>query len=291
MTVPACACGATLPPDAKFCPACGRTIGAQVCACGATVAPDARFCHRCGRAAGAGGAIAAPAPAAAPAALVREQTKAPWIVASVAIVALLGVMLWRIYDGSPAAGGPPAMANAGNAGPGGAAPAPGGTGAAPGGLPPFAGPGVPQGRAPDISNLTPKERYQRLFNRVMAAGEQGDGATVTNFTPMALGAYEQLPERDQGDRFDAGLLHVQVGNFPAARALADTIRLNGKTNLLADGLLAVIARTNNDAAGELAALRTFRTNWAGEQAQKRAEYELRAGLLTLIKARADSIVR
>jgi hypothetical protein len=283
MTVPACACGATLPPDAKFCPACGRTIGAHACACGATVAPEARFCHRCGRAAGAGGVAAAPAPAAAPP-LVREQSKAPWLVAGVAIVALLGVMLWRIYDGSPAAGGPPAMANAGNAGPGGA-------GAAPGGLPPFAGPGVPQGRAPDISNLTPKQRYQRLFNRVMAAGEQGDGATVTNFTPMALGAYEQLPERDQGDRFDAGLLHVQVGNFSAARALADTIRLNGKTNLLADGLLAIIARTNNDAAGELAALRTFRTNWPAEQAQKRAEYELRAGLLALIKARADSIVR
>lgn len=177
------------------------------------------------------------------------------------------------------------MANAGNARPG----DPGAGGPVP--AAPFAGPGVPEGRAPDISNLTPKERFQRLFNRIMMAGERGDTTTVANFTPMALGAYEQLPERDQGDRFDAALLQLQVGNVTAARALADTIRLRARTNLLGDALVATIARAEGSAPDELAALRGFKSNWTAEQSKQLPEYDLRSGLLALVKARADSIVR
>lgn len=217
------------------------------------------------------------------AALAREQSKTPWIVSGVLIASLLGVVIWRAYDKDAAKPAAPVMANAGNAAPG--DPGSGGP------VAPFAGPGVPEGRAPDISNLTPKERYQRLFNRIMMAGERGDQATVTNFTPMALGAYEQLPARDQGDRFDAGLLHLQVNQIAQAKALADTIRLNGKTNLLADALLATIARAEQQPGAERAALQTFAANWTAEQAQKRPEYELRSGLLALVKARADSVIR
>lgn len=299
MTAIACPCGtASIPADANFCPACGRTLGARTCACGAALGPQARFCHRCGRSAAGPGAVpvgAAPVAASAStapgpdAALEREQSKTPWLVSGVLIAGLLGIVIWRAYDKDKAAPAAPVMANAGNAAPGGG-PVAGGP-VAGGPAAPFAGPGVPEGRAPDISNLTPKERYQRLFNRIMMAGERGDQATVTNFTPMALGAYEQLPARDQGDRFDAGLLHLQVNQLVQAKALADTIRLNGRTNLLADALLATIARAEQQPAAERAALQTFAANWAAEQAQKRPEYELRSGLLALVKARADSVLR
>ena len=36
----------------------------------------------------------------------------------------------------------------------------------------------PAGTPPDISNMSPKERYDRLYNRVMRAAESGDQATV-----------------------------------------------------------------------------------------------------------------
>lgn len=43
------ACGAKLPSDAKFCPSCGKKIGAPVCpSCGEPVQPGAKFCQECG---------------------------------------------------------------------------------------------------------------------------------------------------------------------------------------------------------------------------------------------------
>ena len=56
------------------------------------------------------------------------------------------------------------------------------------------------GAAPDISQLSPRERFDRLFNRIMQAAEQGDTAQVRRFTPMALGAYAQLDTIDADAR-------------------------------------------------------------------------------------------
>jgi uncharacterized protein YjiS (DUF1127 family) len=46
-----CTCGAPLGEDARFCAACGRTVGPasrQCTACGSALAEDAVFCARCG---------------------------------------------------------------------------------------------------------------------------------------------------------------------------------------------------------------------------------------------------
>src|SRR2546423_1717293 len=59
-----------------------------------------------------------------------------------------------------------------------------------------AGAGVAAGPAPDISQMSPRERFDRLFNRIMQAAQQGDSAQVQRFTPMALGAYAQLDSVD-----------------------------------------------------------------------------------------------
>jgi hypothetical protein len=286
MTTVCPSCQSALPADAKFCPSCGTTVGAHTCSCGVPLGPQARFCHKCGRAAGATAAVASPAVALVP---LTGTSKTPWIVASLVIAALLGTVIWRAYVNESKKPDAPVMANAGNAPPSGIGDPAGGGPAAP-----FAGNSggnLPTQRAPDISNLTPQQRFARLFNRVMMAGEKGDTATVGTFTPMALASYDQLPARAQGDRFDVALLHLQIGNVTAARALADTIRLNGRTNLLGDALVATIARAEGSAPTELAALRTFKANFAAEQAKQLPEYELRSGLLALVKARADSIVR
>src|SRR5690606_10768792 len=82
---------------------------------------------------------------------------------------------------------------------------------------------LPTGQAPDISALSPEERFLRLNNRVMTAASQRDSATVVNFTPMALGAYAQLPAPTLDDRYHAAVLNAQVGQFDEALALTDTM--------------------------------------------------------------------
>lgn len=163
--------------------------------CDARLTAGARYCHRCGRASDAGGAGAA-RPAAYP------GSPVPWIVAGTVVVALVAAI------GIRAAGGislvTPDMANSGNQG---------ATGAT----------GVPGTRAPDISQMTPRERFDRLFVRIMDAGARQDSAVVMNFTPMALGAYDLLEVFDQQARYRAALIRLQVGDFPGATALADTI--------------------------------------------------------------------
>ena len=61
------------------------------------------------------------------------------------------------------------------------------------------------GRAPDISQLSPQERFDRLYDRAMAAMAQQDTATALAFADHALGAFAQLerPDARSRDRADA----------------------------------------------------------------------------------------
>jgi hypothetical protein len=162
--------------------------------------------------------------------------------------------------------GVPAMANAGNALPG-AAVAPG---AAPSGVP-----------APDISNMTPKEQYTRLVARITRAQQSGDSATVINFTPMALGAYANLPsgDRDIDARFHAAVLEARVGMLENARSLADTIMQASPDNLLGYYVRAMVAGFAGDSAKAQAARAAFRAHYDAELKKTRPEYDLNRPLL------------
>ncbi len=144
--------------------------------------------------------------------------RTPWIIAGVLVlVTVVAVLYAAVHRIGPSA---PAMANAGNAG----------SGQAASGAPA----GFPSGPAPDISNMTPREQFDRLDARIMQAADKGDTATVVTFTPMALGAYANLPaaDRDIDARYDAAMLEAQVGMLPEAKALADTILQLAPDNLL-----------------------------------------------------------
>src|SRR5437879_4456059 len=67
-------------------------------------------------------------------------------------------------------------------------------------------------RPPDISQMTPEERANRLFNRVMVLAEAGKTDSVRFFLPMALGAYCQLPQLDADARYHVGLLQLAGGH-------------------------------------------------------------------------------
>ena len=48
------------------------------------------------------------------------------------------------------------------------------------------------GQSVDLASLSPRQAADRLFNRVMAASENGDTAEALQFAPMALQAYNNL---------------------------------------------------------------------------------------------------
>lgn len=152
--------------------------------------------------------------------------------------------------------------------------------AAPGGA--FAGP------APDISQISPREGFDRLFNRVMMASEQGDTATVLQFTEHALGAYTQLEAVDDDARYHAAVLNAQVGRYQEALALADTLLAGTPNHLLAFVIRGTVAEVTGDQAGLAAARRSFLAGWAADPKRDRQEYLDHQPVLEQFKAAAEA---
>ncbi len=238
------ACGADA--SGKFCGRCGASLGPRRCAhCSAELSARARFCHRCGHPVGPG---AAPTPAAVGSR--PEQTA--WIVAGALVFLLVGAIVWRVERGTAA----PVVPDMANPGAGDA---------------PFAG-GQPTGPAPDISNMSPRERFDRLFNRVMSAAERGDSGTVATFTPMALGAYSQLDTVDTDARYHAALLLLQTSQVPPALALADTIEATQPGHLFGYLIRGSAADLAQNDTMRRQAYRDFLAHVAAEEKADRPEY-------------------
>jgi hypothetical protein len=87
-------------------------------------------------------------------------------------------------------------------------------------------------RAPDISQLSPQERADRLFDRVMSQVAAGRRDSVAFFSPMAIQSFEALAPLDAHQRYDLGLLGVVSGDGALARAQADTILRQHPSHLL-----------------------------------------------------------
>ncbi len=114
---------------------------------------------------------------------------------------------------------------------------------------PFAGGAAAGGEAPpDISNMSPRERFDRLYNRIMTAAENGDEATVTNFTPMALSAYTMLDTVDADARYHVALIKLHTGDIDGATALGDTILATTPGHLFGYIVLGTVARFRKDDA-------------------------------------------
>jgi hypothetical protein len=148
-------------------------------------------------------------------------------------------------------------------------------------------PGRTAGRAPDISSMSPRERFDRLFNRVMQAAEAGDSAQVEQFTPMALGAYQQLDSRDVDARYHAGVIHLQIGDFASAKALADTILAESPGHLFGYVIRGTAARLQGDPTTLNRAQRDFLAHYQSEMAAKRVEYQEHQPVLDEFKQQAE----
>jgi hypothetical protein len=230
------ACGASA--SGKFCSACGASLEPGSCArCRAPLGAQARFCHRCGY------------PVGAETRASRSERSA-WIVAGTLSALLVGVIIYTVVTEEPAPRIPD-MANVGAT----------------------AGDTTVQvGAAPDISQLTPRERFDRLFNRIMQAAEQGDTAQVQRFTPMALGAYAQLDTVDVDARYHAAVIRLQTGDIAGAHALADTILEQSPDHLFGYLVRGTAATLADDPGARTQAAREFLRRYDREMAAGRPEY-------------------
>jgi hypothetical protein len=241
------ACGASA--SGKFCSACGASLEPRTCVrCRAALGAQARFCHRCGRPVGAGVGAG-------------KSERSAWIVAGTLSALLVGVIVYNVVTQEPAPQIPD-MANAGAA----------------------AGDNTARaGGAPDISQLTPRERFDRLFNRIMQAAEQGDTAQVRRFTPMALGAYAQLDTVDADARYHAAVIRLQTGDIVGAHALADTILEQTPDHLFGYIVRGTAATLGDDPGARAQAEREFLRRYDREMASGRPEYRDHAPVIEEFK--------
>ncbi len=126
---------------------------------------------------------------------------------------------------------------------------------------------------PDLSTMSPRERFNRLYNRIMRGAEAGDQASVTRFTPMALMAYAQLDTVDADARFHAALLQVHTGNADGAKALGDTVLSQTPGHLFGYVILGTVARWKKDEPALRRAYAGFLQHYDAEMKAGRAEYE------------------
>jgi hypothetical protein len=187
-----------------------------------------------------------------------------WIVAGIAVVAVAVVMLWRSGSFQPAAA--PEMGNAGSLQPGTAVGSAGGV--------------------PDISNMTPEERFERLWDRVIRASEAGDTGTVNRFSPMALTAYSMLPAANPDLRFHAALIHLATADYDGALALADTILAEAPGHLFGYVIRGQAADRLNRVQALERSYRDFLAQYDAELRSGRPEYEGHKPVLDDFRTRA-----
>lgn len=206
------------PASGRFCANCGAPLAGALCpSCRAPLTPGARFCHRCGTPAGAGAESRTPA--------TGDQggfaSALPWAVAGIALLALIALVAAQRFGRTPApatdtdAQQAPAVADAPNA----------------------TTPGVV--RAPDISSMSPRERADRLYDRIMRLASEGQKDSATFFAQMGISAYMMLPQQDADSRYDMGRIAEVAGALPVAQAQADTILAQHPNHLL--GLILAIS--------------------------------------------------
>jgi hypothetical protein len=173
----------------------------------------------------------------------------PWVVGGVALVALIALVAAQRSDATSAASGANAQ--------------------------PLGAP-TPMVRGPDLSTMSPRERADRLFNRVMSYHERGVKDSLQFFADMGIRAYQMLPSLDLDARYDMGRIAEVAGATVVAKAQADTMLREAPTHLLGLALGSRVARLTND---ETAARAYDRRLVAAEPAERRKglpEYERHA---------------
>jgi hypothetical protein len=134
--------------------------------------------------------------------------------------------------------------------------------------------------------MSPRERFDRLYNRIMTASEGGDTATVAQFMPMALSAYTMLDSVDADARYHASMLRLHTGDVDGAGALADTILAKDPGHLFGFVIRGTVARWGRNEAALDAAHKEFLAGYDREIARGRGEYRDHQIILDRFRAEA-----
>lgn len=145
----------------------------------------------------------------------------------------------------------------------------------------------PATQAPDISNLTPREAADRLFNRIVQAQEQGDSVEMVTFLPMAIAAYERAEPLDADGGFHLSLLERLALEFDAALATAESVLATQPNHLLNLHAAAEAAVGLGDERRAREYFTRFRDNYESERARDVEEYQIHQMLLPRMKDDAD----
>jgi hypothetical protein len=145
----------------------------------------------------------------------------PWAIAGIALLSLIALVVGQRFGARP------------NAVP---------ESEAIGATAPFAGAAGAMPRAPDISQMTPQQQAERLYDRIMREFEAGQADNVRAFMPMAVAAFERLAPLSLDQRYDLGRIGEVGGDIPLAHAQSDTILRARPTHLLGLILAAKVAR-------------------------------------------------
>jgi len=156
----------------------------------------------------------------------------PWIMTGIALVVVIALVLFQASR-SATESGPTADSQTG---PMGGAAAGGATGG--GGMPSSA----------DIATMSPQERADRLFNRVMVYASEGKADSAGIFAPMALQAYGMIGPLDTHGRYDVGLIAIVASQLMRAKAEADTILKKNPNDLLGLTLAMRVAEASQNSA-------------------------------------------
>lgn len=229
-------CGTPL--AGPFCHQCGTGDGVTCRACGRNSKTGSRFCADCGAPIGASTGSTPRVAGKIPIA-----TAAPWVLGGAFLIVLVALVLRQPRAPAPLTAAEP-------------------------GPDPTAADGIP----PDISKMTPRERFIRLYDRVIAAAQSGDQATVERFTPMALSAYGMLDTIDADARYHVAMIQLHVGDSTAAQAQADSLMKLQPDHLFGYVIDAAVARWNKNASEQEKAHREFRNRYDREMKSGKPEY-------------------
>jgi hypothetical protein len=186
----------------------------------------------------------------------------PWWIAGAALFGLILVVGWSmVRPAGPAAPEGPAPAAAGGA------------------VSPNA-PGIT-----DISQMTPREAADRLFDRVMRTISSGDTAGALGFQPMAVQAYARAEPLDLDGLFHKALLEL-LADPAAALTTARQILEEEPNHLLGLGVAARAALSLGDEEAATDYYERLLAAFEEESARDLEEYEAHQNLLPDYRAEA-----
>lgn len=196
--------------------------------CGTKFLSNAKFCHNCGKSVDGATARSASAPLS------------PALKFGLPLAALVALVAMSLYRANASGNEQPAVST------------------------PLAS--AATGQPPDISSMSPEERADRLFNRVMSMWSEGKRDSAQFFAPMAMAAIGSLTPLDAHRRYDLGLVSLVAGDPSIAKAQSDSILRERPQHLL--GLL--LAARAADARGDSSVARDMRSRLVAAEKSERA---------------------